>query len=81
MHCHRIFVSAFFVDMSSLLTSSISKKYFLLSLVSFSFCTLSDSYFFNVALVVVVAVVAVVEAAVGSVELQRERERDSLSAV
>ena len=64
--------------MSSLLTSFISKKYFLLSFVAFSFCTLSDMYiFFNVAVVVVVVVV--VEAAVGSVELQRER--DSLSAV
>ena len=59
--------------MSSLLTSFISKKYFLLSLVSFSFCTLSD-VFLKCALAV-----AVVEAAVGSVELQRER--DSLSAV
>ena len=33
MHCHRILVSALFVDMSSLLTSFISKNYFLLSLV------------------------------------------------
>ena len=75
MHCHRIPVSALFADMSSLLPSFISKKYFLLSLVSFSFCTLSDIYiFFNVALIV-----AVVEDAVGSVELQGER--DPLSAV
>ena len=35
MHCHIILVSALFVDMSSILTSSISKKYFLLSLVHF----------------------------------------------
>ena len=28
MHCHRILVSALFVDMSFLLTSFISKKYF-----------------------------------------------------
>ena len=39
-------------------------------------------WFFNVALIVVVVIaVAVVDAAVGSAELQRERERDSLSAV
>ena len=76
MHCHRILVSALFIDMSSLLPTFISKKYFLLSLVSFSFCTLPDIYIFlNVALVVVIVVaVAVVEAAVGSVELQREKE-------
>ena len=66
MHCHRILVSALFADMSSLLISFISKKYFLLLIVSFSFCTLSDIYFFNVALVAVAAV----EAAVGIVELQ-----------
>ena len=35
MHCHRILVSALFVDMSSLLTSFLSNKYFLLSLVDF----------------------------------------------
>ena len=53
------------------------KKVFFTSLVSFSFCTLSKIYiFFNVAIVVIVAVV---EAAVGSVELQGER--DLLSAV
>ena len=65
--------------MSSILTSFISKKYFLLSLVSFSFCTLSDIYiyiyiyiyfFFNVAQVVAVAVA---EAAVFIVQLLRER--------
>ena len=28
MHCHRILVSALFVDMSYLFTSFISKKYF-----------------------------------------------------
>ena len=72
MHCHRILVSALFVDMSSLLTSFISKKYFyfhLFPLVLYTFRYI----FFNVALVVVAAV-AVVEAAVGNVELQRERE-------
>ena len=80
MHCHRILVSALLADMSSLLTGFISKKYFLLSLLSFSVCTLSDTYFLNVALVVVVVVaLAIVEAAVGSVEL--DTERDSLSAV
>ena len=33
MHCHRILISALFVNMPSLLTSFISKKYFILSLV------------------------------------------------
>ena len=28
MHCHRILVSALFIDMSSLLPTFISKKYF-----------------------------------------------------
>ena len=37
MHHHGILISALSVDMSSLLTSFISKKYILLSLVSFSF--------------------------------------------
>ena len=45
MHCHGILVSALFADMSSLPTSFISKKYFFLSLISFSFCILSDIFF------------------------------------
>ena len=44
-HCHRILVSALFADTSSLLTVFISKKKkIFFSLVSFSFCTLSDSW-------------------------------------
>ena len=75
----QILVSALFVDMSSLLTSFISKKYFYFHLFPLVFihCLI---FFFNAALVVVVVVaVAVVDAIVGSVELQKER--DSLSAV
>ena len=65
--------------MSSLFTSFISKKYFLLSLISLHTVKIYI-YFFNVAIVVVVVVeVIVAEAAVGSVELQGER--DLLSAV
>ena len=67
MECHRILVSALFLDMSSLLTIFISKNYFYFHL-------FLRYIFLNVALVMVVVVaVAVVEAAVGSVELQRER--------
>ena len=75
MHCHRILVSALFADMSSILTSFISKKYFFFHLfpLVFVYCQI---YFLSAALVVAVALV---EAAVGSVELHRER--DSLSAV
>ena len=88
MHSHRILVSALFINMSSHNFPLLFQRNILLSLASFSVCTLPDIYIFlNVALVVVVIVVvvviavAVVESAVGSVELQRERERDSLSAV
>ena len=43
---------------------------------------MSDIYFLNVApAVVVVAAAVVVEATVGSVEIQRERERLTLSSV
>ena len=82
MHCHRILVSALFVDMSSVLTSFISKKYLYFHSFPLVFLHCQLYIFINVALVVVVVVaVAVVETPVGSVELQRERERDSLSAV
>ena len=59
MHCHRILVSALFVDMSSLLTSFISKKYFYFHLFPLVLYTVRFKIFFNVALVVV-AVIAVV---------------------
>ena len=63
MHCHRILVSALFVDMSSLLTSFISKKYFYFHLFPLVLYTVRFFLFFiNVALVVVVVVaIAVVK--------------------
>ena len=57
--------------MSSLLISFISKIFFSLSPVSIVFVHCQTYIFFNVALVVVVVVV---EAVIGSVELQRERK-------
>ena len=78
MHSHRILISAPFVDMSSI------PVLFQRNIFTFT-CFLSFLYtvryiFLSVALVLVIVVaVAVVEAAVGSVELQGER--DSLSAV
>ena len=86
MHYHRILVSAHFADMSSLLTSFISKKYFYFHLFPLVFVHYQICIFFNVtvvavivivvavAVIVIVVAVAVIEAAVGSVELQRERE-------
>ena len=76
IHCQRILVSVLFDDLLFLFTSFVSKKYFLLSLGSFSFVH-SDIFFKILVLVVVVVVViavAVVEAAVSSVDHQRERE-------
>ena len=77
MHCHRILVSALSIDMSSILTSFISNKYFYFHLFPLVFVHCQIYIFFNVALVVVI----VVQAAVGSVELQRERERLTVSSV
>ena len=64
--------------MSSLLTSFIFKEKFFFYFHLFPLVLYTVRFFLNVALVVVLAV-AIVEAAVGSVELQRGR--DSLSAV
>ena len=77
MHCHRIFASALFADMSSLLTSFISKIFFLFQCFLQFLYTVKYIYFY----VALIIVLAVVDAAVASLELQRERERDSLSAV
>ena len=59
MHCHRILVSALFVDVSSLLTNFISRNisYFHLFPLVFVHCQIYT--FFNVALVVAVAVAVV----------------------
>ena len=72
MHCHRILVSALFVDCVIPTSQLYFKEIFLISLVSFVFLYTVRYIFLNVALVVVIVVaVAVVEAAVDGVELQR----------
>ena len=80
MHCHRFLFLHFLLTCHPYLPVLFQRNIFTFTyfLLGFVHCLI---FFLNVALVVAVVAVAVIDTAVGSVKLQRERKRLTVSCV